>query len=142
MNNKIALCVLSIFFVLAGSAQAKDEQPLTAEDIVAKMTTELNLTQEQAKDVTPIVAETMRKRRAFLETVEGEFTTDKEMIKFKMRKFQKEENEKLSEILSEEQMQKLREKQRLRNSLNKDEIDYSEGVGSAGFNPSGASVQF
>ncbi|GEM_PF-3155987 len=142
MKNKIIALLLVSFFVLAGTAYAKEQQPLTAEDVVAKMTTELNLTDEQVKAVAPIVRESILKRRAFLESVEGEFVTDKENIKLKMAKFQREENQKLSEILSEEQMQKLKEKQRLRRSLNKDDIDYAEGVGGTGFSTAGASMQF
>ena len=142
MRKRIVVVILLIFFILAGSAYAKDGQPLAAEDIVAKMTTELNLTNEQAKAVTPIVEKFMRKRQAYLESREGEFVTDQESIKLKMRKFQREENQELSEIFSEEQMQKLKEKERLKNGLNKDDINYAEGVGTSGLSGDAASIQF
>ena len=60
MKNKTVVGVLIIFSFLAVSVDAKTRQqsppkPLTADDIVAKMKTQLGLTDQQAIEVKPII---------------------------------------------------------------------------------------
>lgn len=59
MNNKRVVGVLVLFFFLVISAYAKQkqepQQQMTADEIVAKMTTQLQLTDQQALQVKPII---------------------------------------------------------------------------------------
>lgn len=60
MNKKQAAAALVIFFFIMVPAYAKTKQeqaakPLTADDIVAKMTFQLDLTDQQAQEVKPII---------------------------------------------------------------------------------------
>ena len=60
MSQKRVLAVLVIFSLLMVSAYAKEKQgpppkPLSADDIVAKMKTQLELTDQQADKVKPII---------------------------------------------------------------------------------------
>jgi len=60
MNNKIPVWILIITFFLVVPALAKQkqesaQQPLTTAEIVAKMKTQLELTDQEVVDVTPII---------------------------------------------------------------------------------------
>jgi hypothetical protein len=68
MNNKIAVGALIIFSFLAVSADAKTRQqpppkPLTADDIVAKMKTQLGLTDQQAVEVKPVIEDYLAREK-------------------------------------------------------------------------------
>lgn len=59
INNKITLGFLIIFLILPIAVYAKPKQPtqqqLSADEIVAKMKFQLQLTDKQAEDVKPII---------------------------------------------------------------------------------------
>ena len=142
MKGKIIISVLILFFVSGLSAYANQERR-TLDDIVGRMQKELNLTDAQVEAIKPIIKENTEKRQEFFDSIAGETSSNKAEIKRNMRKFKEEMNEKLSKILSPEQMEKLKEKQNLRESLNKDQIDYSETIGAPiAINPEGGSMQF
>jgi len=67
MNNKIMTGVLIIFFFLMAFAYAKPKveshKQVTVDDIVAKMKVQLELTDQQLKDVRPIVENYLVKER-------------------------------------------------------------------------------
>ncbi len=112
-------------------------------DIVNKMKRELSLTEEQFEALKPIVKENMQKRLDLIGNFDGEATVSKSQQKIAMRKLKEEMNHKLSKFLTEGQMKKLIEKQHLKESLNKDKIDYSDGlVGGVALSPQGGSLQF
>jgi hypothetical protein len=63
---KKILGVLIIFFFLAASAYAKPQppsKPITADDIVARMKIQLELTDQQAGEVKPIIADYLAKEK-------------------------------------------------------------------------------
>ncbi|MEI7998308.1 MAG: hypothetical protein WCH62_02210 [Candidatus Omnitrophota bacterium] len=144
MKDKLAGFLIMIFFVTAVSVYAAEkERHLSVNEIVAKMKTELNLTDEQALSVKPIVKKALTEQKAFFDSIEGEPVLNTENLRMNMRKFQEEENQELSKVLTPEQMKKRIEKQHLRESLNKDKIDFSESL-SAGvvMTPQGGSMSF
>ncbi len=141
MRNKIIGCFLVLFFLLLSSVYAQGHQSLN--DVLQRMKTEANLTDDEVEAIKPIVKENMKKRQSFFESIAGEASPSKSNIKNAIRAFKKEMNQELSKILSQEKMEKLKEKQNLRESLNKDEIDYSESLSTAtALNPQGGSMQF
>ena len=128
MGSKVTAGVLVTFFVLAASAYAQERQ-LSVNDVAVRMQKEVNLTDEQADAVKPIIKESMLKRRVFFDSMEGQASFNQANVRIAMRKFKEQENQQLSKVLSEEQMKKLIAKQNLMESLNKDQIDYSETLG-------------
>ena len=135
--------ILVMVLIFAGSVYAKEDGQ-TFYDVVNRMKTELHLTATQVDAIKPILKENILKYHKFADSLEGQPSVDKKNFKMMMRKLKEEMNEKLSKVLSKEQMQKLIEKQNQRESLNKDKIDYSEGLtAETSFNPvSGASMAF
>ena len=65
MNNKIVVAVLLLSSFLSVSAYAKPkpqtEKPLTADDIVAKLKIQLQLSDQQVDEVKPIIKEYLAK---------------------------------------------------------------------------------
>jgi Spy/CpxP family protein refolding chaperone len=82
-------------------------KPLTADDMVQKMTTDLNLTQAQADAIKPIIEQSMAKRKALMETLKQQ-GADKDTIRSQMEPLNQEYNQQLSKILSQDQMDKLK----------------------------------
>ena len=109
MRSKIAGCVLVVFFFLGVSAYAEDTgkqwgggkgpRLLSADDIVEKMKAELNLTDEQSGVVKPIIEENMARRREL-----------KQSFRNQMEQLNQDENQKLSQVLNQDQMSKWNEK--------------------------------
>ena len=68
MKNKIVLGILILFFFLAASADAKPkqqphQQPVSADDIIAKMKIQLGLTDGQVVEVKPIIENYLAKEK-------------------------------------------------------------------------------
>ena len=76
MKRRLVIIILSIFlvptFVLDANAQlgmrsgkhrASEEQPPSADDIIANMKTQVNLTKEQANTLNPIIENNIIKRQ-------------------------------------------------------------------------------
>jgi len=141
MKNKI-LGLLVILLCSSISICAK-EKPSNADDVITKMKIELNLTDEQALLIKPIIEESILKRQKFMHSTEAEPITNKALVKSTLLKFRKEENQELSKVLTQQQMDKRIEKQNLRDSLNRDQIftteNQDEGVV---MTPQGGSMQF
>jgi Spy/CpxP family protein refolding chaperone len=101
-NVLITLCSLIVMLVLlAGSAPAQG--PLcTTEGKVNKLKQELNLTDEQVKQITPIIQSEMQKRKELMdqmrnlhqdtETKIGQFLTPEQMTQWKNLQEQRKEN--------------------------------------------------
>ncbi len=140
--KKIVGYVLIILFISTASIYAQEPR-VSLNEIVAKMKTDLNLTDDQVEAVKPIVKESLIKRQAFLQSLEGQTIINKIMVKATLHKLRKEENEELSKVLTKEQMQKRIEKQNVKDSLNQDQTftdrDQEEGIT---LNPHGGSFQF
>jgi Spy/CpxP family protein refolding chaperone len=92
-NVLIALCsVIVMLVLLAGSAPAQGPKP-TAEEKINKMKQELNLTDAQVKQITPIIQSEMQKRKELMdqmrnlhqdtETKIGQSLTPEQMTQWK-----------------------------------------------------------
>ena len=79
------------------------EKPLSADEIVSKMQSKLNLTQDQVTAVTPIVEKYSSKREGIRQSMENG-TADKDSIRSQMKQLKEDEGQELSQVLSAEQM--------------------------------------
>jgi flagellar motor protein MotB len=122
MRNRIIWHILVILFFLIVYAYA--QETASVNEIVAEMKKELNLTQEQADAVKPIIEENMAKREELRQRVQDEvMLTDRATIQRKIRELERDENQKLAQILTKEQMNKWIQKQSLRNVFNQDQMN-------------------
>jgi hypothetical protein len=122
MRSKIIWYVLVILFFLAVSTYA--QETVSVNDIVAKMKKELNLTQQQADAVKPIIEENMAKREELRQSVQDQtMIVDRATIQSKIGQLDQDENQKLSQILTQAQMNKWVQKQKLKNAFNQDQMD-------------------
>ncbi len=112
--------LLVILFFLGISAYAQDEKPAT-DDILARMKAELNLTQAQADAVKPIIEEYTAKRHQIRESLKEQGVTDKNIILSRMEQLREEESQKLTHVLTPDQMKQWNKKQKLSDFLNKDQ---------------------
>ena len=122
MRSKIIWHVLVILFFLAVSVYA--QEAASVDDIVTKMEKEFNLTQEQANAIKPIIEENIAKREKLRQSVQDQgMIIDRDAMQSKIGKLDQDENQKLVQILTQEQMNKWIQKQRLRNVFNQDQMD-------------------
>ena len=87
---------------------------------VNKMKTELNLTDSQADAIRPIIKDYLTKREEVLEEVAGGGIVDHVAVKSTLKALKENEYQKLSKILSEDQMKKWINKENLMAALNPD----------------------
>jgi len=122
MRSKIILHVLVILFFLVISAYA--QEITSVNDVVAKMKKEFNLTPQQVNAVKPVIEESAAKREELRQSVqEQSMIIDRATIQNKIGQLNQDENQKLSQILTQDQMHKWIQKQRLRNAFNQDQMD-------------------
>ncbi len=100
MRGKTLAGILFVSLFLVGSAYAQEQK--SADEIVQKMTTDLNLTPEQASAIKPIIEANMAKRQELFSS-----TTDRSAIKGQMDQLRQDENQQLSQVLNQDQMTKL-----------------------------------
>lgn len=91
------------------SEQPGTRKPPTVDDMVQKMKTDLNLTQAQADALKPIMEQHMAKRKELMETLKQQ-GADRDAIRSQMEQLSQEQDQKLSKILSQDQMNKLKTK--------------------------------
>ena len=115
---------LAVLFVFTTSAYAQ-EKSSSADDLLEKMKTELNLTPQQVAALKPVVKENMAERKQLRQSLRQQGITDKATIKDQMDQLKAIENQRLSQILSADQMNKWIEKENLRAMLNPDQKDDS-----------------
>lgn len=121
MKSKIIGYVLVASFFLTLPIYA--QETTSADDIVVEMKKELKLTQQQSDAVKPIIKENMAKREELRQSIEDQpAVADTATIQSKIRQLDQDENQKLSQILTQDQMKKWIQKQQLRNAFNKDQI--------------------
>ena len=117
-------CVLFLFLVLSASVFAQDVNVQSAVDYKAnKMKKELNLTDNQAVAIKPILKDYLTKREAFLQEVAGQGIVDHVAVKVTLKGLKEGEYQKLSKILDEDQMKKLINKENLMAALNPDSVE-------------------
>ena len=124
------LC-LAVFFVLSFSSFAKAD-PSSVDDIVAKMKTELNLTQQQIDAIKPIIREYVTARKQLIKSFRQQGLMDKDAVKSQMDQLKSVERQKLGQILGQDQMNKWIEKENFNAMLNPDSVDDSGNSSSSG----------
>jgi len=101
-NVLIALCsLIAMLVLLVGSAPAQGPRP-TAEEKINQLKQGLNLTDEQVKQITPIIQSEMQKRKELMdqmrnlhqdtETKIGQFLTPEQMTQWKTLREQRMKN--------------------------------------------------
>ena len=83
----------------------------------------LNLTPQQVDALKPVVKENLAERKQLRQNLRQQGITDKVAIKEQMDQLKAIENQRLSQILSADQMNKWIEKESLRAMLNPDQKD-------------------
>ena len=135
MGNKMSgltrriwrLCI-AVFFVLSLSSFARAQLD-SVDDIIAKMTTELNLTPQQIEGVKPIIQGYMSARKQLIQSFRQQGLTDKDSLKSPIDQLKSVERQKLSQVLSQSQMDKWLEKENFNAMLNPDDGGNSTGMG-------------
>ena len=131
-----------LFLVLSASVFAQDEDFQSNVDYkIDKMKTELKLTDSQAEAIRPIIKDYLSKREAVLQEVAGQGIIDHVSLKDSLKALKEKEYQKLSRILSEDQMKKWINKETLMATLNPDseESTVNDGVS---LSPGGADFKF
>ena len=119
----IATYILISFFFPAILIYAQEEQ--NTDEVLAKMRIKLSLTQVQAAAVKPIIEEYADKYQHLTQN-SGQLFTNKRSINRQVEQLRIEENEKLSQILTPDQMKKWDQHEGVKDFLNQDEIDNSD----------------
>jgi len=142
MITKITTSIWMIFVLMTASVFAQDEDMQTiVNERVTKMQTYLSLTDAQAMAIRPIVKEYMTSRIALLQETEGQGIVDHVAIKATMSEFKKKEYDKLSKILTKDQLEKWINKENLMSVLNPDSAESQIDDGTT-LTPEGASFKF
>ena len=125
------IIVVALFLSLfAGSGLVFAEEPDSSLDnVVARMKTELHLSDEQTVEVKNIFEDSMAKFEDFKASQEGQIVLDKEGARNTVQKIKDEEKVNLSKVLSADQMKEWARRQRIREHLNKEQLDFSESQG-------------
>ena len=124
MKSKIIRHTLVILLFLSVSVYAQETASVS--DIIGKMAKELNLTQQQVDAVKPIIREDIAKREEFRQSIQDQtMIADRDIIRDKIEQLDKDEDQKLSQVLTHDQMNKWVQKQKLRNAFNRDQMDNS-----------------
>ena len=111
------LCACGIIsFLLAGIAFAQQEkQSPSAGEIVAKMKQNLNLTDDQANQITPVIEENIQQRQTIIEQAKGQ-GTDRDAMKGQMAALRESMESKLAQYLTPEQLEKWKTSMQQRHS--------------------------
>ena len=104
----------------SGGHRASEEQPPSADEIITKMKTQVNLTKEQYDALKPIIENNIIKPQQLMQDLKEKGITDKGIIKNTMEELGKEENQKLSQVLTKDQMDKWTSYQNYQKMLNQD----------------------
>jgi hypothetical protein len=79
------------------------EQPPSADDIVSKMQSKLNLTQDQVTAITPIIEKYTSQREQLRQSAE-DGTADRDSMRSQMKQLKEDEKQDLSQVLSADQL--------------------------------------
>ena len=124
LTRRIWRLCLAIFFVLSFSSFARAQLD-SVDDIVAKMKTELNLTTQQIDAVKPIIQGYMSARRQLIQSFRQQGLTDKDALKIQIDQLKSIKKQKLSQVLSQSQMDKWLERENFNAMLNPEDADDS-----------------
>jgi len=125
------LC-LAVFFAVSFFSFAQADTS-SVDDIVTKMKTELNLTQQQIDAIKPIIQGYVTARKQLIKSFRQQGLMDKDALKNKIDQLKSVERQKLGQILGQDQMNKWIEKENFNAMLNPDSVDdYGNSSGSGG----------
>jgi len=142
MIRKSLLYVLSLSFILSGIALAQDEDlRSTVIYKVNKMKNELKLTDSQADAIRPVIKDYLIKRAAILQEVTGQGIVDHVSVKETLKALKQSEYQRLSKIISEDQMKQWINRENLMATLNPDGAESAVDEG-ATLSASGANFKF
>ena len=119
----IVTYILISFFFPAILTYAQEEQ--NTDEVLAKMKIKLSLTQVQAAAVKPIIEEYTDKYQRITQS-SGQLFTNKRSMRRQIDQLRIEENEKLSQILTPDQMKKWDQREGVKDFLNQDEANDSD----------------
>jgi hypothetical protein len=142
MVRKFVAVFLFLFLAVNAAvfAQKEDLQSNVAYK-VNKMKTVLNLTDSQVTAIRPIIKDYLTKRSAILEEVAGEGIVDHVAVKTTLDTLKEDEFQKLSKILSKDQLEKWINKENLMAALNPDTLESPIDDGPS-FTSEGANFKF
>ena len=103
-----------------GGHRTSEEQPPSADEIIAKMKTQVNLTQQQVDALKPIIENNIIQCQQLMQDLKKEGVTDKSIIQNTMQQLEKDKNQKIAQILTKDQMDKWVSYQNYQNMLNQD----------------------
>jgi peptidoglycan hydrolase CwlO-like protein len=106
--KSIYACLTALFLitipVFAQDQSSNDErQPPSAGDVVAKIQSKLNLTQDQVTAITPIIEKYSAKREELRQSIE-DGTADRDSVRSQMKQLKEDQKQELSQILSSDQL--------------------------------------
>ena len=124
LKARIYCVCLAIFYIFILPTYSQAEF-LSLDDIVAKMKTKLSLTQQQVDAVKPIIQGYMSARKGLIQNFRQQGLTDKDALKSPIDQLKSVERQKLSQVLSQSQMDKWLERENFNAMLNPDDADDS-----------------
>ena len=143
MTMKIFYAFLMVLFISTMPVFAQDQpssgqhQPPSTADIVTKMQSKLNLTQDQITAVTPIIEKYATKREDIRQSMQ-DGTADRDSLRSQMKQLKADEKQELSQVLSEEQLNQW--EQIMSQGRNKhNSINNAEGPGNSSSNSAASS---
>ena len=87
------------------------------------MKTQVNLTREQADALKPIIENNIMQRQQLMQDLKKEGVTDKSIIQNTMEQLEKDENQKISQVLTKDQMDKWVLYQNYQKMLKQDQMN-------------------
>jgi len=103
MSVKIMLGVILAALFITMPAFAQEHGSKSAIDIIAKLKTQLNLTDDQVTAISPIIEKYGSKRKELRKSVQ-DGTLDKGDMHAQIEQLREDENQELSQILNQDQM--------------------------------------
>ena len=121
MKTKLTVGIFVALFFLVFSAYAQEDNS-NSNGIVAKMERQLSLTPEQVEVAKPLIKEYTVKRQQLRQSLKDQGVTESAIILSQMEQLRQEEEQKLTQILTQEQLKKWSNHQKISNVLNKDKM--------------------
>ena len=99
----VGVCVALLFLTMPVYAQGQRQGSKTTADVVSKLQSQLNLTPDQVTAITPIIEKYISKRQELQQSLK-DGTLDKGDMHGQLEQLREDENQELSQILSQDQM--------------------------------------
>ena len=112
-----AIGILIVIFSMAVSGHAQGYQQPSADDIIKKMKEQIDLTDQEASQVKPIIESDIQQKQAIKDQAESQ-GTDRETVKTQLKQLRKDTESQLSRYLSQEQIEQWENYQRRLERLN------------------------